>query len=402
MRVLVLSYETPAYPAGGGPSRQHSLLEPLARRHTIRVVTTGGQPRFGRLPAGVDIRFLDSGEPAGHPPVSFIRKHLTHYTGDEPWVYRPALHHRRALQEVLPLELESFRPDVVMVEHGDLAPLVHRVPQGVASVLVLHNIFWSVQAQKIPGTGLVGAVNGVLEMPIVARRERKDARAADHVVVVTEADRRRLRLIAPRATISVVPNCVDTAYFARRADRADRPAVVMTASYHYPPNQAAVVEMIDEVFPLVRRSVPEAELALVGQGMPAEVVACAEAAPGVRVVGQVDDVRPELQRAWVALAPLRSGSGSPLKVIEALSAGVPVVATPRVRDALGIREEADGIVTGSSSADLAAGIVGVLTDPDRRDRLASAGESCACQRFDRVQAADALEAVWRSAVASRR
>ena len=392
--MLVLSYETPAYPAGGGPSRQHSLLEPLADRHQIRVLSTGGPPRFGRLPRGVEVELLDPGEPWGHPPGSWVTKHLRHYRGIDPWVHRPSGHHRAALAAALPGELTTFGPDVVMVEHGDLAPLVHQIPPAVASVIVLHNIMLSVQAQKIAGAGLVGAVNNVLELAIVARRERADARRATHVVAVTERDARMVRRIAPGAQVTVVPNCVDTEYFRRTDGRAHHPVVVMTASYHYPPNQDAAAELIDDVFPAVHARVADAELALVGQQMPADLRRRAEARPGVRAVGEVDDVRPELHRAWVAVAPLRKGSGSPLKVIEALAGGVPVVVTPRVARSLGLVGEQDGVLVAETAAEMADRIADVLADPARRDRLATAGEAVARGRFDRVAAAGVLEGVW--------
>ena len=388
MRVLVLSYETPAYPSGGGPSRQHSLLEPLADRHQIRVLSTGGTPRLGRLPAGVDVRFVDSGRPLGHPAERWMAKHLNHYRGTDPWIDRPAAHHRRALAAALPGELEAFTPDVVVVEHGELGPLVHRVPAPVGSVLVLHNILLSVQAQKIRGAGIVGGANGVLELAVIARRERADLGRATQVVVVTERDAGLARRLNRSAEVTVVPNCVDTGYFRRRGPRAERPTVVMTASYQYPPNQWALTELVDDVFPAVRLRVPDAELVLVGQQMPAALRAHAEAQPGVRVAGEVDDIRPELERAWVSVAPLRKGSGSPLKVIEALAAGVPVVGTSRVAAALGLRVGLDGVLTGDSPADLAVAIGTVLDDPSARDRLAAAGERVARGRFDRAGASD--------------
>ena len=402
MRVLVLTYETPAYLAGGGPSRQHSLLEPLADRNEIRVLSTGGTPRLGRTPSGVDIRFIDPGAPAGHPDDGWVTKHLKHYRGADPWIHRPATHHRQALAAALPGELEKFAPDIVVVEHGELGPLLHRLPPEVGSVLVLHNILLSVQAQKILGAGAVGAANGLFELEVIARRERADVGRASRVVVVTERDARMVRLLNRRADVTVVPNCVDTQYFRRRGPRADRPTVVMTASYQYPPNQWAVTELVDEVFPAVRRRVPDAELVLVGQQMPPALREHAEEQPGVRVVGEVDDIRPHLERAWVSVAPLRKGSGSPLKVIEALATGVPVVGTPRVAGALGLRPGIDGILTGDRPPEMATAISTVLNDIGCRDRLAAAGELVARGRFDRTSASDLLARVWADAADGRR
>jgi glycosyltransferase involved in cell wall biosynthesis len=394
VRVLVLTYETPAYPAGGGPSRQHSLLEPLAARHDIRVLSTGGPPRFGRPPEGVDLRLIDPG-PEWQPAVEpWLKKTIRHYRGSDPWVHGPAWHHRAALGRELPGELAAFAPDLLVVEHGELGPLLHQVPPTIPSVFVLHNVLSSVQVQKIRAAGPAGSVNALLEVAVIARRERADALRATRVVVVSASDARRVRLLARGARIAVVPNCVNVEYFRRQGSRADHPVIVMTASYQYPPNQDAVAELVDTVFPIVRQAVPDAELVFVGQQMPESLMKRAESKPGVRVPGEVDDVRPELDRSWIAVAPLRKGSGSPLKVIEALAAGVPVAVTPRVARALGLAGEDDGIAIAETPSELGATIAALLSDRPRLDRAAAAGEVTARTRFDRVQAAAQLERVW--------
>ncbi|HWW44500.1 MAG TPA: glycosyltransferase, partial [Acidimicrobiia bacterium] len=99
-------------------------------------------------------------------------------------------------------------------------------------------------------------------------------------------------------------------------------------------------------------------------------------------------------RSWIAVAPLRKGSGSPLKVIEALAAGVPVAVTPRVARALGLAGEDDGIAIAEAPSELGATIAALLSDRPRLDRAAAGGEVTARTRFDRVQAAAQLERVW--------
>jgi glycosyltransferase involved in cell wall biosynthesis len=81
------------------------------------------------------------------------------------------------------------------------------------------------------------------------------------------------------------------------------------------------------MFPRVREAVPDAEFWIVGRNPNSKVKALASL-PGVRVIGQVEDVRPYYAEAKVAVAPFRYGGGTKLKVLEAMALGVPVVATP--------------------------------------------------------------------------
>src|SRR5258708_38757232 len=120
---------------------------------------------------------------------------------------------------------------------------------------------------------------------------------------------------------------MNVSYFTSQMPRDSRPRVIFSGSLHYPPNQEAVRNLVERIFPRVLGQVPDAQLALVGRSAPDWLRRLVASRPGVEMVGEVPDIRPELWRAWVSAAPLSSGSGKPLKVMEALAAGVPGVAT---------------------------------------------------------------------------
>lgn len=399
MRVLILTYETPAWPGGGGAMRKHALLEPLAGRHTIRVVSTGGPPRLGDPPAGVELVLLEPGDRLGDPAEPWLVKNAGHYLHGAPWLHRLAGHHLRALSAALPGQLADFTPDVVQVEHGELGPLVVQAASHVPTILVLQDVLTVVQAQLARGTGWE-AMKHALEVPVMARAERRHARAAAAVVVTTDTDRRRLRLLRPRVRVDVVPNCVVSARLARSRPRAPAPLLAFTGSFHYPPNQQAVLELLDTILPEVRRRVPDAELLLAGQQPPAWLRARTQGMAGVTLHADVADMRPLLESAWVALAPLRRGSGSPLKVLEALAAGVPVVTTPRVAQSLEVGRD-DGVLVARGPREVAASACAVLEDAQLRARLGAAGPCTVATRFDNVAAAGRLERLWGAVGAAR-
>jgi glycosyltransferase involved in cell wall biosynthesis len=405
VRVLVLTYETPAYPGGGGASRQFCLLEPLARENIVRVVSTGGRPRFGRTPHGVELEFVDPG-PELVFGGSWLRKNAGHYVRGRPWLHRHAEHHLRALQARLPDELARFAPDAVIVQHGQLGDLLHAVPRRVARVLELHNMLITVQLQQLRGGGLWDRAKSALELPLMARWESRDLRASTLSVAATAGDARLARRLAPRSRIEVIENCVDTAYFTNPGIEALPARIVFTASFHYPPNQQAARMLLDDVLPLVRAQIPDAELALVGQQMPDGLHEQARASPGAVVVGEVDDVRPLLWNAAVAMAPMVTGSGSPLKAIEAMAAGVPVVGSSRVGRALGVARSGThfggnapgGLIVADGPAATAAAILEILRDTDLRTSLSRAAVATARAGFDSVPAAARFEQLLRRAV----
>jgi glycosyltransferase involved in cell wall biosynthesis len=400
MRVLVLSYEMPSYPGGGGQSRQHCLLEPLAERHEIRVVTTGTLPEFGRPPESVDIRQIASPAEPGPPRGRWLRKNLDHYRHGPPWLHYLAGHQWRALAAVLDEHVADFGPDVIQVEHGELAPLLRLTPSRTPTVLVMHNLLVTIQRQLVGGQrSPKDRLTTALEVMVMARQERRDFGTASRVVVVTNSDLRLAQRLNRRARLSVIPNSIPTEYFRRERAPASAPTVIMTASFGYPPNQLAARILLEQIFPLVRRDQPDAELVLAGQGMPDWLLVAVARCPGARSAGPVADVRVELHRAHVAVAPLIQGSGSPLKVIEALASRVPVVTNRRVARALQL-SESEGVFVADDVARFAQAVTGVLGDPGRAEALAVRGEQAVRRRFDRAAAALLQEQVWAEVVAA--
>src|SRR6202007_1921099 len=129
----------------------------------------------------------------------------------------------------------------------------------------------------------------------------------------------------------------------------------------YLPNQQAAWRLIRQIMPIVRQRYPHACLWVVGQRPDAALLAESD---GIRVVvtGKVDDVRPYLAQASVACVPLISGSGTKYKVLEALSAGVPMVCSPLAIEGLEL-EDGRHVLLGRSDAEMAAAIAQLLDNP---------------------------------------
>jgi len=168
---------------------------------------------------------------------------------------------------------------------------------------------------------------------IEARRlgayEATAAARCDTTLLVSEAEAETLRSRAPGADVRAVPNGVDLEFLdpGPFGDVAcDGHTAVFCGAMDYKSNVDAVVWFHDEILPRVRREVPDARFRIVGMNPAPEVVRLGET-EGVEVTGSVPDVRPEILRAGVSVAPLRLGRGVPNKILEALALSLPVVTT---------------------------------------------------------------------------
>jgi glycosyltransferase involved in cell wall biosynthesis len=232
------------------------------------------------------------------------------------------------------------------------------VAAGVAArrrVLDLHNVESSLVASYARARRGIPSLLYHAESMALRRMERRTVGDFDHVIVVSEKE--KARLPATRGSVLICPNGREPSGLL---PEATTPTVAFVATMGWAPNVDAALWLGREIWPLVRAQVPDAHLVLVGRGPTPEVVALADA--GIEVTGTVADVAPYLQRARVVVAPLRAGGGTRLKIMEALDAGRPVVAT-----AVGCEGLEDlvgrGVVIADTAAEMAATIVRLLGDP---------------------------------------
>lgn len=164
-----------------------------------------------------------------------------------------------------------------------------------------------------------------------------EARAAHKAVtalVVNEREAEIARQLAPDANIQVMPNGVELDRLRPPGPPSSRPRVVFCGVMSYAPNAEGMTWFVQDVWPLVRATRPDATLAVVGlDPSPAFRALCAPD-PSITVTGRVEDVRDWLWDSAVGIAPLHVARGVQNKALEAIAAGLPIVLTEAVAGGL--------------------------------------------------------------------
>jgi len=214
-----------------------------------------------------------------------------------------------------------------------------------------------------------------LEAGRVRRLERSLARRVDSVTVVSDAEAAILKSFCPAANAHAIGNGVDLDYFCPTASdaKSDRPECVFVGALDYRANIDGICWFCAEVWPRLRSQVPDAVLSIVGR-RPDPAVRRLANCPGVELIGEVPDVRPYLARARVAVVPLRIARGIQNKVIEAMAAGTPVVASPQALEGLRLTP-GEHALQADSPAQWTAAIADLLSSEASRRRLAAAGRA---------------------------
>ncbi|MFC6733948.1 glycosyltransferase family 4 protein [Haladaptatus sp. DYSN1] len=250
------------------------------------------------------------------PILDLFDKNIPHYSWlrgiyqTHPWLYR-AVHE----------QINSFEPDVIIVEMPFLVPLASMASHGrdIPLVLTEHNVQFKITERlDIPGTRALRWFESAV------------GNRVDYVLTVSETDRETLdkHILTP---ILVSPNGVDTTKYSPKnepidqelleQDRTDEPLFVYHGSLGNAQNSEAIDLLVDRIFPTIRKKYPNAQLMLIGSDPPNIEQ------EGVFTTGLVDDLPSYIASADVALVPLLSGSGTKLKILEYMASGVPVVTT---------------------------------------------------------------------------
>jgi polysaccharide biosynthesis protein PslH len=370
MRILFVSAWFPHPPVNGSRLRVNLLLRSLAARHDVALVSFADRPDVD--PAAPEMRALcRTAEVLPRPrfdPAAWrsrlawagaAPRSLT-ATFSEPMADAVA----RAARTCDVLVASQLACAAYAPHFGDAPALFEEVELGAQEGRLAHAAGaerWLAQLSWIKYRHYVrGLLRRFRACTVVSDRERE-------VLAAVLGDAR---------AIHVLPNGVAVDDYACATPRHPDLAI-FTGSLDYGPNYDAMRWFVREVWPTVRRSRPAARLLITGDRGRRPL----PAADGVEQVGLVEDVRPLLAGAALAVAPIFTGGGTRLKILEAMAAGTPVVATTKGAEGI---DAVDGqhLLLADEPVAFAAHVIAVLEDATLRDRLSQAAHQLVEARYD--------------------
>ncbi len=210
--------------------------------------------------------------------------------------------------------------------------------------------------------------------------ERRIAKAVTENVLCTPLEEKIFRTQIPGASSTVLRNGVDLEAFRPAREKAEPGHLVFTGVMNYYPNVDGCVWFVQEILPRIRERAPEARFTIVGAHPTQEIENLAEES-GVEVTGFVDSVTDWLDRAAVAVAPLRIARGIQNKVLEAMSSGLPVVGTTSATQGVEGRAGRDFLLADDATA-FADHVCTLLEDEQRARELGEAARRFVEENYD--------------------
>jgi polysaccharide biosynthesis protein PslH len=234
----------------------------------------------------------------------------------------------------------------------------------------------------------------------LGRTQKAEARLLnifDHVLVTSAADKSALldtvvNGIKP-APITVLSNGVDQDHFRPNPDiPRDLDTLIFSGKMSYHANISMVKYLVDEIMPLIWKHRPKVQLLVVGKDPSAEIRSMAEN-PLILVTGTVEDIRPFLWRATVAVAPVVYGAGVQNKILESMAVGIPVVTTSKAVSSLGVTAGKE-VLIGDTPKDFSDAVLQLLEYPQARGKVGEAGRSYVQKHHNWLEIAQELVQVY--------
>ena len=271
--------------------------------------------------------------------------------------------------------------DIVICDF--LAPAIN-VPQSLPcpSILFQHNVeamIWKrhfeVQSNALKKTYLRG------QWRKMERFEKEACLRFDAVIAVSAEDRDQMREEYGVNAVFEVPTGVDTEFFTTSGKESIDPNnVVFTGSMDWLPNEDAIRYYTEQILPIVRRSIPNATLTVVGRNPYPSLLELSRQDPSIVVTGRVEDVRPYMERAAAYVVPLRIGGGTRLKIFEAMAMEKPIVSTTIGAEGLPVTDGRELRIADTPET-FAASVVDLLTNREGAKQLGQEAARVVREKF---------------------
>jgi sugar transferase (PEP-CTERM/EpsH1 system associated) len=401
MKILFLAYEPPYPPNDGGRIRTYNILKLISKKHDVTLLA------FQNPENELD-----------------FRTYLGSFCNDLLIFPREKLPDRNNYKKILeigrkyPIDLERFSSSKVRkflnqaanqklfdLAHIDQIYLTQYWPElaHIACVITHHNIEAEIQKRF-----LFNHEKRLLPIWWIKwieylrwkRYEIDVSQKMQALVAVSERNALYFREHVPQVKTFVVPNGVDTNQF-KVTSRNPLPGVIIyMGRMDYKPNIDAVIWFSNEILPTIRNEVSHTSFWIVGRNPTHEIQELAKI-PGVIVTGEVPDTRPYYEKAQIFVTPIRMGSGTRLKILEAMSMQMPIISTSVGAEGINITHRKD-ILIADTPKEFAYWVVKLLQDDRLCDSLAKQARATVTAYYDWQSIIEIQELAYEHALAQKR
>jgi sugar transferase (PEP-CTERM/EpsH1 system associated) len=369
MKILYVCHRFPYPPQRGGKIRPFNVIKHLSKEHVVTVASPVRSKKEADV--GVGLRDYCSSyvmniitKPMA--AVNMLKNLATNQPSSMGYFYS-----RRLSKRILE-RIDETEFDLIFVHCSSVAQYVEEV-NGIPKILD----FGDMDSQKWAIYGKVRRFPLNIVYSIEGKRLQQEeaelARKFDYCTCTTLEEMRTLESYNVGARRAWFPNGVDAEYFKPSNEPYEKDTICFIGRMDYYPNQECMLDFCTNTLPLIKEKRPHLRMFIIGAN-PSAAITKLGRIPGVVVTGSVDDVRPQVWKCAVNVAPLNIARGTQNKILESLAMGVPTVASTQA--ATGIDAvPGEHFLTASSHREYAESVLKLLSNSKERQRYSEAGRA---------------------------
>ena len=384
MHILLLTPQIPWPPHQGASLRNFNIIQGLAADVDTEVSLLSFAEEDQTSDTGPLKPLLNRFETVPVPKRSFFTRLVQMITSP-----LPDMAHRLfepLFFQKLETLLAEIKPDVVQIEGIELAraiSTIRKLSPDAKIVFDNHNAETALQ-QRIYETDIrhlrriPKALYSRVQVSKLHEFEQWACQESDIVTAVSERDAEILNAFRKpnQSKVVSIPNCIDVSNFETGDEGGEKIYdMVFTGKMDYRPNVDAMLWFANEIWPLLKFKKTDAKLVIVGKN-PGPSISALDKIEGITVTGAVAEITPWLNCSRIMIMPLRMGSGTRLKLIQALAAGLPTVSTTTGAEGYPV-EVGKELLIGNTPTDFANLVLDLLNSQEQQQVLGANGRKFA-------------------------
>jgi glycosyltransferase involved in cell wall biosynthesis len=352
----------------GGALRVYNLIKIAAQQHDVSLLTIGWKKDEQELRThfGPSVKSAHIVSRQWQRRSPRIAQFYSLFAGNS---FFSMQGHNEEMQKRIDQTMQESKFDIVQTEFAHMGS--YDLPKQVIKILDAHNVEYdNFRRMSLNAHTPLRKLHYLSEYKKVYREEIEACRKSDAVFVTSGRDKQILDTDTPEVSKYVIPNGVDASYFTPSTEASEPFSMVFTGSMSYIPNSDGMLYFLDNIFPLILNKAPEAKVYIVGSNPPERLTK--RASRNVIITGFVEDVRPFVRKATIHIIPLRMGSGTRLKVLEALAMKKPIVTTSIGCEGIQVTNNETAIIADEPAA-FADGVLKLFHDNALRNKFINNG-----------------------------
>lgn len=391
MKILFLTSRFPYPPVRGDKIRMFNFIRELSKNHEI-VLATFAEPDDGRYYADL----LPYVKRIERVPFNKNRAYINTALGL--FSKKPLQVHYYSspeMRQAVTRLVEEEQPDIIHAHLIRMAPYAEPYPEIPKVLDICDSMTLNYERFLMYRRDLMSLIYR-LEKVRTKNYEGLIPLEFDVSLVISSHDRDFILSLCPDAELEIVSMGVDFTYFKPTTTKRQENTAAFMGTMSYFPNVDAMKWFYQDVIPIIRRTIPEVKLNIIGSS-PAPEIEKLGNDPHVTVTGFVEDLRPIVGSATVFICPIRAATGINSKVIEAMAMGLPVVATPEACEGIDVEDGVNVLLAGDPMT-FSERVIEVMQNSETRDRIGQAGLEFVKNRFSWTTAVKNLEDVYEDIV----